>query len=261
MTWDWIPLISDLSAEHADWTVWKHVESALSGDGDIDAAAPFASWAAVTTSLASIAASRTDATHLTWCDHVPDVRLHFLVSPSSWPILREVDVASSCSKLGVRWAHAEDLVALSVLTADGYRAVRPGAQALVEAVLYGIDRFGAYRPSETSAARIDLGVAADAEGAQLSADRLVPPGMRLATRKVAKDLTRGRRPAASAKLLAASALVRSACVPEPALRRVAFRTRPKCALFELAMSGRRSNSRIGEFLEDLEGNHELVEIS
>src|SRR5919202_1251220 len=43
----WLPLLRRLSEVSSDWLVWKNVDSALSGIGDVDSAAASSQWSSI----------------------------------------------------------------------------------------------------------------------------------------------------------------------------------------------------------------------
>ena len=47
----WMPLIQRLTEVAPQWAVWKNVDSALTGSGDIDSLAPPSYWPVIETEL------------------------------------------------------------------------------------------------------------------------------------------------------------------------------------------------------------------
>lgn len=258
--WNWAPILEDLSNAVGDWTIFKHLESALTGDGDIDSAVPRSSWDHATEALRNSLASASSATHVLWCEHVPEVRLCFILDPKQLPIVREVDFAASCSFFGATWGWAEAMVPLSTVGGAGYRQLGAGAQSIVEVTLYGIDRLGRSKLDETRARRIRSGMRADLRGAETATTQLLPTKLSSAALDLAQSVADGGWDRRAAVYMLQSALMISLRKPSPALARLRFKARDHCSLFQLAISGRRTVVSHSEFVSHFGSGHRVVEV-
>lgn len=170
--------LQQLTAAHPRLVVWKHLDRALCGRGDIDAAAPAADAEAIVTTALRVGQVALGATVAVECRHVADKTLLFFVQPHRLPQLFELDVCHQPSRGLAPWASPEALLDLSRLD-DGIRRLRPGAEAIVSLVYHGLSIGGRDRLSGDELMLLRQGVSADPDGATLACRRLAPrPALR-----------------------------------------------------------------------------------
>src|SRR5205823_2279171 len=134
------------------WVLVKNVQSALSGTGDIDSAAPAADWTAVTAAAAAWA----EAEHLgpvLACDHILGTLVIAVVEPGEPATLTQIDVLDHRLVRGRIVLRAEDLLRSAELDAAGYRRVTSGAEAVARLLL---DEWTPAAPAPTAAAVEEL---------------------------------------------------------------------------------------------------------
>ena len=86
----WLPLLRRLTLVSATWLVWKNVESALRGSGDIDAAADPRDWPAIEQEFIAWAASE-GVGPVVACPHIPG-GLNLVAAPPRGVTLLEMGV-------------------------------------------------------------------------------------------------------------------------------------------------------------------------
>ena len=163
-----------LTAHHDDFLVWKHLDRALTGVGDVDSAAPASAADAISEDAAAMAASVLGAVAVVDCRHVADKRLQFFVLPHALPQLFELDVCTRPSRGLTPWADPARMRELAVLSSHGIRRLRPGAEALVSIVYHGISPNGGARLSGDEQEIVSTGLAHDANGAYAACTSLSP---------------------------------------------------------------------------------------
>lgn len=170
-----VTFLSELSHRHDRLLVWKHLDRALHGRGDVDAAAPADQVASISADAFTIAAGALGASHVISCDHVADKNLQFFVQPSRLPQLFEFDVCIQPSRGLAPWASPSAMLPLAEIRPDGIRSLRPGAEAVVSLVYHGISWQGADKLAGDERQIVEKGLADDLEGVY-DACRTLPPG-------------------------------------------------------------------------------------
>lgn len=183
--------LSELSGRHDSLLVWKHLDRALHGRGDVDAAAPRTVAGRIIADAVEIAAVTLDASHVVRCDHVADKHLAFFVQPHRLPQLFELDVCVQPSRGLAPWASPAAMLALAELRPDGIRCLRPGAEAVVSLVYHGISSGGDDRLSGDERAIVQRGIDIDLEGARAACGSLPPLLARSPLRALVEDLDAG----------------------------------------------------------------------
>ncbi|WP_327249814.1 hypothetical protein [Streptomyces sp. NBC_01320] len=255
----WESLLAELTASVPNWTVFKHLDRALSGRGDLDAAAPRHSWAGVTATVADwYLGSRPDAVVVA-CDHVSDVRVLLLVDPDRLPVVDEVDLLSVSSLKGAPWARAEDLASLSSVGPYG-RTLRPGAQTVVLALMYGLDYKGNVRIPDRELAAVRRGACEDPEGVDLAVRVLLPKIAGRWAGRVVADIRSEAGEVRRSRALVAALLASALMHPVHLVSRLEFRSRRPCPVAELALHrGRRlPPGDLERFLTDVSAAHRVI---
>jgi len=170
-----VAFLRELTRRHENLVVWKHLDRALRGCGDIDAAAPVEDIGSVAANAVLIAADTLGASHVIHCDHVADKRLQFFVQPERLPQLFEFDLCVQPSRGLAPWASPSAMVALAAIRPDGIRSLRPGAEAVVSLVYHGISWQGQDKLAGDERQIVDKGLADNPEDAY-EACRTLPPG-------------------------------------------------------------------------------------
>jgi hypothetical protein len=136
----WLPLLRRLSDASQNWVVWKNVDSALSGIGDIDAAAPAEDWVVIEEEFRRWAA-RGELGPVVVCHHIPG-GLNLISIPPDFPSFLEVGVKDRRIFRGSTLFVADDLKPLMQMDPRGFRRIRPGAEGLFKLLLNGTRRGG-----------------------------------------------------------------------------------------------------------------------
>jgi hypothetical protein len=179
---DRLDLLRRMSAATPRWALVKNEESALSGRGDVDSAAPAADWPAVTAAVTAWA----DAAQLgpvLECDHIPGTLVIAVVEPGEPATLTQIDVLDHRLVRGRIVLRADDLLRSAELEAVGYRRLTPGAEAIARLLL---DEWKSAAPAPPAASRGELVrlLRSDPDGARAAASSL-PARLREATTQLA----------------------------------------------------------------------------
>lgn len=247
--------LRELTRRHDGFLVWKHLDRALLGRGDIDAAAPAARVATIAGDVAGIAASTLGATHVVRCDHVADKVLHFFVVPPLLPRLVELDLSSQPSRGLAPWAGPEAMLPLAVTGPDGIRRLRAGAEALVALVYHGLSHHGGDRLPADEKEVVERGLTHDLPGLLQACRTLPPRPAREPLLALADGLAAGSWRPRQARRAMRGFVASGPAHPIFTARRVVFRARLAsaggCVMGELALRGRQvPDSGIDQLLHD-----------
>lgn len=230
--------LRELTRRHERLVVWKHLDRALLGRGDIDAAAPLGDTAAIAADAIRIAPRILGATHVISCDHVADKWLHFFVQPQLLPQLFEFDMCTQPARGFAPWADPEAMLPLAVVGADGIRRLRPGAEAVVSLVYHGLSPHGRYRLAEDEREIVDRGLAEDLSGAQQACSTLLPRPARASLLDLVDCFSVGGWNEKNARRAFFGFMVSGFAQPRFTVRRVLFRARlavgRECLMSDLA---------------------------
>lgn len=125
----WLPLLRELSEASPRWGIWKNVDSALSGSGDMDSTAPKSDWELIESRFADWARS-SGLDHVLCCRHVPGV-LFLVAIDRSRRLIYELDVNARKYFRGWTMFRPDDLAPVMEMDDRGFRRIRPGAEALI----------------------------------------------------------------------------------------------------------------------------------
>lgn len=212
--------LRQLSTAVPSFVVWKHLDRALSGISDVDALLPRSDWEAVRGELRRIAVGIDGESHVIECDHVDGKLLSFFLIPNGSPYLFEVDLACRLDRLLAPWVEASVLCGVSFVD-DGVRRLRPGAEAILTMVHYGISMTGKAHLPEKEMATVLRGLQ-DREGVE-AAICLLPWGGRKAMRRLTSSVQAGGWSARDSAWVYTSFIVGSCSKPSQVLRRGSFR--------------------------------------
>jgi hypothetical protein len=219
----WLPLLRRFTELSPNWVVWKNVDSALSGVGDIDAAAPEDDWPAIERAFREWAVEH-ELGPVIVCRHIPG-GLNLVAMPPTSSTLLEVGVKARRIWRGGTLFVLDDLKPLVMLDPRGFRRLRPGAEGLFKLLLNG--------------ARWDGGPDWDAMRVKHVATllRTDPDGVRIAARRFgfaegaalrgAMHAARGEWDRRSMLTVQAWALIQALQRPHVLASRVRFRFRAK----------------------------------
>jgi hypothetical protein len=143
---NWLPLLRTMTTTSDRWCVWKNVDRALAGHGDVDSAAPYAEWRDVSNAYEGWARSL-GVTIFVTCQHTPGMKSFSAVLPGI-STLFQFDVFSETFWRGSPLFAAEQLVPLTTLDHRGFRRLVPGAEGVLLFIFNGVGRTG--RPIQTA---------------------------------------------------------------------------------------------------------------
>jgi len=184
----WLELLRRLTESAPGWGVWKNVESALTGLGDLDTSAPPGDWDAIEREF-SAWAERNRLGGVAACRCVPRT-VNLIAVPAEEPTFLQLEVKGQVTFRGSTLFDAEDLIPLMQLDPRGFRILRPGAQGLFKFMTNGTLRGGRPNREAIVSKRVLELLREDPEGVRAAA-RLIGPGRRAALRGVEAALGGG----------------------------------------------------------------------
>lgn len=257
---DWLPLLRRLTAEVPSWGIWKNVDAALAGSGDVDSAAPESRWPAITEAFVAWAAERGLGPVIA-CTHPPHT-LFLVAIDRERGTFEELDVLARKYFRGSTLFHAADLATLFELDGRGFRRIRPGAEGLILLVQNGA-RWGG-RPDRSGLARRPIAelVSRDHEGVRMAARAFgLPEGPAAAAADAVASGGWDRR---AVLALEAASLRHALREPRIILRRAWFRGISKRACPVLASvfgAERRIEGDVDAWLRRAGAGHRVIEVS
>jgi hypothetical protein len=219
----WLPLLQRLTEVSPSWVVWKNVDAALAGSGDIDAAAPETDWPLMEREFRRWAVEH-ELGPVIVCRHIPG-GLNLVAVPPGMPTLLELGVKARRIWRGATLFVLEDLKPLMVLDPRGFRRLRPGAEGLFKLLLNGTRWDGAPNRDSLRAKRVGELLRDDPEGARLAAHLLGPARaavLRAAHRAATGDWDRG-----ALLVVEGWTLLRALGSPGVVVKRARFRLRTR----------------------------------
>jgi len=252
----WVPLLRRLTDEWSTWLVLKHPESAFTGSGDIDSAAPPESWAAIESTFCSWAAEQGLGSVIS-CPHAPGW-LHLVALDPLGGRFYELDVNSRKLLLGSTFYQALDLLPLAMMDARGFRRVRPGAEGLLKLIHNGTRRGGRPNPEGLRVKRVRELMAADRTGMEL-ASRLFG-GSGGAILRGADACLAGEWDRTAMVLVELRFLARALLEPRSILWRLRFRVvKRRCVVLQTVFRDRRQPpADVAPWLAAVRRNHRVV---
>ena len=240
-----VNFLREMTVRHPSLLVWKHLERALQGQGDVDAAAPIDRIDAIRADINAIARNTLAATHVILCDHVADKNLHFFVQPDRLPQLFEFDVCSQPSRGLAPWASPRLLLALATMSTEGIRRLRPGSEAVVSLVYQGLSPAGTPRMPDHEIEPLRANLAHDMVGAARACKTLPPWPARQPLLDLVTQVAQGRWDRSLAQRAYFGFIMSSCAHPRFTARRTVFRLRlavgQECVMSRL---GRREGRRV-----------------
>jgi hypothetical protein len=241
---DLVRLMTRLTRADPTWVVWKSIDRAVSGAGDIDAVASRSARPALTAAVVDWArAERLGPTIV--CRHLPGTQVDVVCAG---PALVQIDLHDRAA--GV--ADAETLVGATELDDRGFRVVRPGARALLLLLSAGGRRGDALLDDDRR--EIESLVALDPGGAEALASKLGPLGRLLP--HVLDEVGRGRAGVRSGLELELFRLSFALRHPTQRLAWARYRLRPRrCPVVAALALGRRTPVDASRWLESVRMTH------
>jgi hypothetical protein len=131
----WLPLLRRLTDLSPTYVVWKQIDSALEGVGDIDSAADPADWDVLEEAFRAWAVEHAlEPTAV--CNHIPGGR-NLIAAPESITSFLELSIKHDKIWRGSMLFTLDQLAPLTIIDTRGFRRVRPGAEGLLKLVLNG----------------------------------------------------------------------------------------------------------------------------
>jgi hypothetical protein len=217
----WLPLLRRLTEVSPHWVVWKNADAALSGTGDIDAAAPEHDWPIIEREFREWAAMY-ELGPVVVCHHIPG-GLNLVAVPPGMATFLEVGVKARRIWRGATLFVLDDLKPLMVLDPRGFRRLRPGAEGLFKLLLNGARWDGGANWDALHTKCVPALLRDDPEGTRLAARRFgfaQAAAVRCAERVAAGEWDRG-----AMLTLESWALLRAARNPTVLANRARFRLR------------------------------------
>jgi len=131
----WLPLLRQLTDGCGSWIVWKNVDAALIGDGDIDSAAADEEWPRVEAHFREWATAH-GLGPVVVCRHIPG-GLNLIAVPDGMSTFLELSAKQNKIFRGTTLFELEDLTPLAEMDPRGFRRVRPGAEGVFKLLLNG----------------------------------------------------------------------------------------------------------------------------
>ena len=163
----WLPLLRALTSQTRTWAVWKSPASALAGEGDVDSVASEQDWPLVVREFRSWAREE-GLGPVIQCRHFSGLLILVACAGERPTRLLQLDVYSRHLFRGAPVVTADELVPLTLLEEQGYRALRPGAEALL-LLLRRLPRGSRPLPPASRAPILELLEADPAGAAELAA--------------------------------------------------------------------------------------------
>lgn len=233
----WLPLLRQLTLSAPSWLVWKNVDSAFYGTGDIDAAARPDDWSVIVREFHAWAEDA-GVGPVFECHHIPG-GLNLIAVPAGLPTFLEMGVKERRYWRGSTLFVVDDLLPMTVQDDRGFRRLPTGAEGLFKLLLNGTRRGGAPNEEALAAKGVREQLRADPGGIRLAA-RLLGPARHAAVVGARHAAADGwSRPAMLA--VEGWAIARAATHPQEAATRLQFRRRGRatCPIVDGILSGGR----------------------
>lgn len=253
----WLPLLRALTEDVPRWCVWKNVDSALTGTGDIDAAAPDLAWPTIEARFVEWV-DEYDLGPAVVCRHIPG-GLNLVAVPDNATTLLEMGIKARRVFRGGTMFVLDDLVPLFTLDPRGFRTVLPGSEGLLKLALNGLRWDGTPNEEALRAKRVRELLAADPDGVERAAV-LFGRGAHAALRG-ARAAAAGGWDRRAMLTLQTWALTNAVADPQVLARRIRFRLsgRQRCPVVRVLLEDARviPDDRRA-WLREVAAEHEVV---
>jgi hypothetical protein len=249
----WLALLRRLTDISPSFLVWKNVESALEGQGDIDAAAAPADWDALEETFVEWA-TELDLLPAALCHHIPGGR-NLIAAPVGTRTFFELSIKHDKAFRGSTLFILDDLLAMSEMDARGFRQLRPGAEGMLKLVLNGSKWFGRPDDDGLTGKRVRELLAADPEGVAIASKVFGPA--ETAARNLARAVVEGGWDRRAMLAIEANALAKGLRHPKVMARRAWFRltTQRRCPVVYAIGHGRVVSEPREAWLADVARTH------
>jgi len=251
----WLALLRRLTHVSSSFLVWKNVESALEGQGDIDAAAAPADWDVLEEQFLEWA-RELDLLPAALCHHIPGGR-NLIAAPVGTPTFFELSIKHDKAFRGSTLFVLDDLVAMSDMDDRGFRKLRPGAEGLLKLVLNGSKWLGRPNVEGLTGKHVRELVASDPEGVAMASK--VFGRAEGAARSLATAVAEGRWDRRAMCTIEANAVVKGFRHPSVMARRAWFRltAQRQCPVVYAIGHGRVISEPRDAWLADVARGHVL----
>jgi hypothetical protein len=247
-------LVTSLTAACPGWAIWKKVDAAVRGVGDVDSVAPTDEWPTVTDVFTRWARDARLGPVVV-CRHVPGALFLVACDPASERLV-ELDVYSHLVLRGMAYLDTDELAPLTQIDPLGFRRLRPGAEGLF--LLLGTMMASSGKLRSGPEERVRSLLACDVEGMELAAALFGRSST--ATLRCAEAVLGGRWNRLAAARWELGALLRIRRMPGLAVARVWFGLRhgARCAVLDALATGRRMPSPAAPWLEAVRRTHTVL---
>ncbi len=252
----WLPLLRRLTKAAPEWAVWKNVDSALEGSGDIDSAAPVADWKLIEHEFRRWASEQMLGPVVV-CPHIPGGLNLIAVDPQS-RFLLEMSVKQRKVWRGSALFEIEDLLPLFEMDPRGFRRLVFGAEGVLKLLLNGTRRGGRPDWEAIRAKKVVELIRQDPAGV-----RKVAPLFGWAQRALlrgADSVTTGRWDRRAMSTIEARALLRALKDPGGSIERLRFRLKGQnsCLVVRTLLTHqRRIQGDRDRWLEEVVRTHDI----
>lgn len=163
----WLTLLSRLTETYPRWAVWKNVESAFAGTGDIDSFAPPGDWPSIQETFRDWA-TKHDLGPMIVCRHIPQGP-HFVALEEGSPYIVQLDVKERGTFRGSTLIDAWSLLPRSEMDERGFRRVRPGVEGVIKLCMNGTRKGGRPNVEGLRSKRVAELLSTDPEGVESGA--------------------------------------------------------------------------------------------
>lgn len=253
----WLPLLRRLTERFPNWLIWKNIDSALAGFGDVDTTAPREDWAAIMSEVCRWAAEN-DLGPVVACCHPP--KTMFLIAiDKTRSTFWELDVLGRKYFRGGTLFRARDLLSLTEIDERGFRRVRPGAEGLILLVQNGLKWGGRPDPEGLAKRSVPQLLRQDPDGVVAAAGVMFGRAEQAAVAAAASVAEGGWNRRAFLRLEAA-ALLGALREPMIIISRARFRlwTKRKCpVVHSIFKNNRRIPGDVNTWVQTVAANHVL----
>ena len=252
----WLPLLGRLTDDVPDWVVLKHPDSAFTGAGDIDSAAPRSRWPTITRTFEAWAEAQGLGAVIE-CPHAP-TWLHLVALDPTGGRFYELDVNERKLFLGSTFYRAADLITLATVDPRGFRRLRPGAEGLIKLAHNGTRRGGRRNAEGLQAKGVAALLASDRDGIRIASRLFGWAGF--AARRGATAVIEGRWDRAAMALIEGRAVIRAPVEPDGLVKRIQSRAaRRGCPVLRAVFVGQRSTpTDVDAWLREVERSHRVI---
>lgn len=265
----WLPLLTKLTDTFPAWAVWKNIDSALHGKGDVDSLGPLDLWPSIIHVYADWAAEQGFGP-VAVCRHEVPARvpgrsagsqLHLLTVDGETPYVYQLDVKEQATFRGSTILDVWAMPELCAVDDRGVRIARPGLEGVLKMCLNGTRRGGQPDREALAAKRVRELLLSDPEGVELAAARFGPA--RDALMANVRAVTDGGWDRRSMLQVEAWSTLRSAADPGSLVGRYWYRkvVKPRCEVLQtLNAHDRRIDGDPAAWIRALAPGHDVIEV-